>query len=128
MSIRKKPNSPEERARDIEDHPDRGQLNGENVVRDELDEIRVGVPRELYRMLLETAGALGFDKKQVAIAAFTKFVTDPGVIAMVERSQELKAEKYGVSRQVIRGKVFGHFKRVAREKGARLKQSAPSQD
>lgn len=36
------------------------------------------------------------------------------------RSHSIKAEKYGVSPVEIRSKVFGAYKRVGREKSARI--------
>jgi len=53
-----------------------------------------------------------------------KFTTDPGVLALLERSHVIKAEKYGVSPVEIRSKVFGAYKRVGRAKTARIAKNS----
>lgn len=117
---RRKPENPQEIEKDIQGHPERGKLNGEDVVRFDLEEIRVAIPKELYRLLLEAGGAMGLSKKEVVMMALTRFVTDAGVMRLVERSQQLKSEKFGVSRVEIRSKVFGAYKRVARAFKSRM--------
>ncbi len=121
---RRKPQNPEEVVADIQGHPERGKLNGEDVVRFDLEEIRVSVPKELYRVLLEVGGAMGLSKKEVVMMALTRFVTDAGVMGLVERSQQLKSEKFGVSKVEIRSKVFGAYKRVARSFNSRINSNA----
>ncbi len=120
MVKKQKPQTPEELAADIENHPDRGKLDGEDVVRFDLEDIRVAISKELYRTLLEVGGAMGLNKKEIFMAALIRFVTDPGVLSMVERSQSLKSEKFGVSRFQIRSKVLGSYKHVARVKSNRM--------
>ncbi len=117
---RQKPTNPQELKQDIQDHPERGKLNDEDVVRFDLEEIRVSIPKELYRVLLEVGGAMGLNKKEIIMMALTQFAVSPGVMQLVERSQQLKAEKFGVSRTEIRSKVLGSYKRVAREKLERM--------
>lgn len=52
--------------------------------------------------------------------ALTRFATDPGNLASLERSHVIKAEKYGVSVVEVRSKMFGAYKRVGRAKTARI--------
>lgn len=117
---RKKPITPEEVKTDIENHPDRGQLNGEDVVRFESVNLQLSLPRELENQLLEIGACLGMSKSEVFRHAIASFVSQPGNQAMVERWQQKKAEKFGVSKSEICSKTFGGYKKIAREKRARL--------
>lgn len=116
----KKPVSKAEILADIESHPDRGQLNGEDVVRFEGIPLNFSLPRELENQLLEIAACLGMTKSQAFIHAVATFVSLPGNQAMIDRWQTKKAEKYNVDKSTIRSKTFGGFKKIAREKRSRL--------
>ena len=63
---------------------------------------------------------MGLNKKEIVLMALTRFATDPGNLALLERSHSIKAEKYGVSPVEIRSKVFEAYKRVGRAKTARI--------
>lgn len=120
MASRQKPTNNDELLQDIESHPERGKLNGEDVVRFDTEDLQVSIPKELYRILLEIGGSMGLNKKEIVMLALTRLATDPGVLALLERSHSIKAEKYGVSPVEIRSKVFGAYKRVGREKSSRI--------
>jgi predicted transcriptional regulator len=121
---RKKPTTPEEVKTDIESHPGRGQLDGEDVVRFELLNLQLSLPRELENQLLEIGACLGMSKSEVFRHAIASFVALPGNQAMIERWQQKKAEKFGVSKSEIRSKAFGCFKKAAREKRSRLQKDS----
>jgi hypothetical protein len=114
----KKPTTQEELETDIKSHPDRGQLDGEDVVRFELLEIRFSLPRELENQLLEIGACLGMSKAEIFRHAIASFVSSNQV--MVERWQEKKAEKFGVTKSEIRSKVSGSYKKIARQYRARM--------
>lgn len=116
-----KPVTPEELEQDIANHPDRGMLEGEPVARFDSIDLQFGIPRELYRMLLEIGAAKGFNKTQIFIDAFSQYVSNPGNIALAEHWQNLKAQKHGVSAFEIKSKVLGSYKRAARDRTRRIK-------
>lgn len=118
----KKPQTPSELEQDIVTHPDRGMLDGEAVVNFGLVDLQFNIPRDTYRMLLEIAGARGFNKTQIFLDAFSRYISDPGNIALVEHWQKIKSEKHAVSAGVIRSKVFGSYKRVGRDRAMRAKK------
>jgi hypothetical protein len=111
----------EELEQDIADHPDRGMLDGEPVVRFDSMELQFAIPKELYRVLLEIGAAKGFNKTQIFIDAFSQYVSSPGNIALAEHWQNLKAQKHGVTSFEIKSKVLGSYKRVARDRRRRIK-------
>jgi len=63
---------------------------------------------------------MGLNKKEIVLMALTRFATDLGNLALLERSQAIKAEKHGVSVVEIRSKTFGAYKRVGRSKASRI--------
>lgn len=117
---KKQPKTPEELQQDIEQHPERGLIDGEEIVRFDSVEIRGTVPRELHRLVLEAGGALGYNKSEIIRAALEDWVTKH--LATVVRSQEVKAAKYDVEEIEIRSKVFGAYKAAGRKAKARLKK------
>lgn len=120
---RKKPQDLNELEQDIATHSERGMLDGEAVVSFDSVELQFNIPKETYRMLLEIAGARGFNKTQVFLDAFSRYISDTGNIALIEHWQATKAEKHGVARGVIRSKVFGAYKKVGRDRTLRTKKS-----
>ena len=120
---RKKPQDLNELEEDIATHPDRGMLDGEAVVNFDSVDLQFNIPKETYRMLLEIAGARGFNKTQVFLDAFSRYISDAGNIALIEHWQATKAEKHGVPKVVIRSKVFGVYKRVGRDRSLRTKKT-----
>lgn len=119
---RKKPQIQNELEQDVATHPERGMLDGEAVVNFNLVDLQFNIPKETYRMLLEIAGARGFNKTQVFLDAFSRYISDSGNIALVEHWQKIKAEKHAVSTEEIRSKVFGCYKRVGRDRRLRTEK------
>jgi hypothetical protein len=115
---RKKPITPAERKADIENHPERGKLNGEEVVSFDKVEFRGSVPREIYRLALEVGGMIGDDKSAILSKALEEYVL--ARLPLLERNQRIKAEKFGVSELEIRSKTFGAYKAKGRAKAANL--------
>ena len=118
MVKRKKPQTPEEVQIDIEEHPERGKLNDDEVVAFDKVEFRGSVPREIYRLALEVGGATGDDKSSILTKALEEYVLRR--MPLLERSESIKAEKFGVSRLEIRSKTFGAYKAKGRAKRANL--------
>lgn len=118
---RKKPENQNELAQDIENHPERGQINGEDIVRFDTVDVQVAISKEAYRQLLEIGGALGMNKTTLFNHAIATFISMPGSIALVEKWQATKAENYGVTKLDIRSKVFGSYKKVGRSRSLRTK-------
>jgi hypothetical protein len=116
----KKPENQEELLQDISSHPERGMLQGEDVVRFEPIDIQLTLPRELENQLLEIGACLGMKKADIIRHAIATFIAMPGNQAMVQRWQQKKADKFGVSLSVVRAKAFGSYKKIARNHKARL--------
>jgi len=114
MTKRKQPETPDELNKDIETHPDRGQIDGEEVVRFDSVELRGQIPREMYRRFLEIAGAQGMTKGQALLTAIASWVSQPGNQAMLNHFLSLQSEKYNQSRVEVRAKIFGAYKKTAR--------------
>lgn len=120
MVKRKQPATPEELEKDIENHPERGELNGDEIVRFDSVELRGQIPRELYRRFLEVAGAQGMTKGQAILTAIASWVSQPGNQALLDHFLSLQSEKYGKSRVEIRSKIFGMYKKTARARRKNL--------
>lgn len=126
MAQRKKPVTPEEVKTDIEEHPDRGMavnpVTGEleSVVNFETVEIKITIPKELYRLLLRAGAALGMTRPQIVITALAKYVTEDGVLYLLDNHELGKGSKFGISQDEIKSKIYGGYKRVAREIRSRL--------
>ncbi|ALF52217.1 hypothetical protein ACX27_04095 [Nostoc piscinale CENA21] len=118
MTSRKKPTTAEELKADIENHPERGKLNGDDVVAFDKVEFRGNVPREIYRLALEVGGALGDDKSTILVKALEEYVIRR--LELLERSQRIKSKKFGVDELEIRSKTFGAYKAKGRAKKANL--------
>jgi hypothetical protein len=120
---RKKPVGKEETLKDLESHPERGKIDGEEVVRFKTVNIQASIPAEMHSQLLEVGGAFGIENKNELLRlAIASFLTQPGTVAMVERWQSRKAEKHNVNKFEIKSKTLGSYKRVARVRAARLEQ------
>jgi hypothetical protein len=118
---RKKPTNKEEILEDIATHPERGKIDGEDVVRFSSVNMQVSIPAEMHSQLLEVAGALGIESKtEIVRHAIASFLSQPGTVAMVDRWQARKAEKHNTSKFQIKSKCLGAYKRLARERSARL--------
>lgn len=119
MTERKKPTTEEEIRLDIETHPERGKINSDDVVAFDKVEFRGNVPREIYRLALEVGGATGDDKSTILTKALEEYVLRR--LPLLERQEDIKAEKFNVSRLTIRSKTFGAYKAKGRAKKANLK-------
>jgi hypothetical protein len=125
---RKKPQTPEELKADIENHPERGMFRADDgrlvpAVRFESKEIRGDIPAEAYEVLLDIWGAKGLDKAGGIKDMVMRYITDLGNLQLVERSEQLKAEIFGISRREVRSKKKGFYKARGRERKVRLTQS-----
>jgi hypothetical protein len=126
MAQRKKPVTSEEVKADIESHPDRGMAMNpvtgemESVVNFETVEIKITIPKELYRLLLQAGAALGMSRSQIMITALARYVADNSVLALIEMHQQVKAQKFSLDMWEVRSKIYGGYKRVAREIRSRL--------
>jgi hypothetical protein len=118
MTKRKKPQTPEEVQIDMASHPERGKLNGDEVVAFDKVEFRGSVPREIYRLALEVGGATGDDKSSILTKALEEYVLRR--LPLLERSESIKAEKFNTTRLEIRSKTFGAYKAKGRAKRANL--------
>lgn len=116
----RKPETEKEILNDIESHPDRGMLDGEDVIRFEAVNIVFTLPRELENQLLEIGACLGMSKSDVLRHAIASFVSETGNQAMISRWQENKGKKYGVEQPEIKNKVFGSYKKIARRHKSRI--------
>lgn len=126
MAQQQKPATPEEVKADIENHPDRGMAKNpgtgemESVVNFETVEIKITIPKELYRLLLQAGAALGMSRSQIIITALAKYVADSGVLALIEMHQQVKSQKFHLEWWEVRSKIYGGYKRIARDIRSRL--------
>jgi hypothetical protein len=120
---KKKPQTQEELSADIQSHPERGNVDGEPVIRLDRTEFRGSVPRELYRQALLIGGAMGLSKSDILVIALSRFVSDPGHQALKEATLQRKSEKFNLPVLDIISKIFGAYKAIGREKRSRLTTS-----
>lgn len=106
----KNPETIKELTTDIENHPERGRLDGKPLVKFEPKEISGFIPESLYEEFLQSGAAMGLDKDNLLLAAITKFVTDPGVIAIRQAFLARKAEKHQTTTLEIHSKIIGAYK------------------
>jgi len=118
--VKRKPTTPDELKADIEGNPDRGTINGVPIIRAELDEIRVKIPKELHREFLIWAGLTGKTKSSAVEHAITVLLSDPGVAAFIARRLAEKAELHETTVPEVRNGILGHFKKIARQSRAKL--------
>jgi hypothetical protein len=129
MAQRKKPETPEEVKIDIEEHPDRGMAQNpvtgemESVVNFETVEIKITIPKELHRLLLRVGAAMGMTRPQIIITALAKYVTEAGVLYLLDDHELNKSSKFRISHEEVRSKIYGGYKRVAREIRSRVEKS-----
>lgn len=103
---------------DIENHPDRGMINGKKVVNSDPREVRAKISSALKQKLLRVAGCYGMDVTQtveMAIAALWRQEHQA-----VESHEQSKALDLDVSMSDIRFKTCGHYKDVGRRKRLNL--------
>ncbi len=120
------PKTVDELTADLESHPDRGKLNGQDVVRFDLKEFSGVVPYALAKLALECGAPYGFNRDEILTAALTMWTSDPGIQqARITYQQEL-AEKHQTSPRKIRSKIHGAYKKILRIKALNGK-NAPDQ-
>lgn len=118
MSARKKPVTNEELLEDIESHPDRGRINGEEVLALDRREVRGTCSGEAKRKLIRVMAVYGWDFSEglsSAIAALWNKEREN-----VEAHEAEKAAKFNVDVQQIRVKEYGAYKDRSRRKKANL--------
>jgi hypothetical protein len=129
MAQRKKPVTAEEVKIDIEEHPDRGMAQNpmtgemESVVNFETVEIKITIPKELYRLLLRVGAAMGMTRPQIIITALAKYVVEAGVLYLIDDHELAKSTKFRISSNEVKSKIYGGYKRVAREIRSRVEKS-----
>ncbi len=104
------PQTIEELKADIDSYPHRGKLEDKPLVKFDPKEFSGFIPESLYDEFLQSGAAMGLDKDALLLAAITKFVTDPGVIALRQAFLARKAEKHGTSTLEIHSKIIGAYK------------------
>jgi hypothetical protein len=118
MTARKKPVTPEEVQDDIDNHPDRGKINGEPVLALDRQEVRGTCSGEAKRKLIRVMSVYGWDFSEglsMAIAALWDKERHN-----VEAHEQEKAQKFGVTTQEIRNKEYGAYKDRSRRKRANI--------
>lgn len=73
------------------------------------------IPYEMFFVALEIWGSKGMTKADGLRDVASQYVTHQGNLQLVERSQQQKADLYGVTKIEVRSKVFGAYKRRSRE-------------
>lgn len=114
MTERQKPQTRQELEEDINDHPERGMIDGKPVVNDAMREIRAKVPAESKRKFLRVIACYGVDVTtglQMAIAALWRQEQDS-----VRTHEQEKALEFGVDEKQIQIKEFGHYKSRGRKR------------
>ena len=118
MTSRKKPETPEELLLDIESHPERGKINGKEVICFGRREIRGTVSAEAKQKFLRVLATQGLTMNE-GLAFALSLLWDLQREA-VEANEREKSEKFGVTIQEIQSKVFGAYKARGRNKKANL--------
>lgn len=110
----KNPETAEELKLDLENHPERGQINGEDVVKFDLKEFSGVIPYALMARAFECGAAFGFTKDQILTAALTMWTSNPEIQqARLTYQQEL-ADKHEVPIKIVRSKIRGAYKKMRR--------------
>jgi hypothetical protein len=121
MTERKKPRTKQELQADIDNHPDRGMIDGKPVIDNTLREIRGKVTAETKRKFLRIISCYGVGMNeglQMAVAALWRQEKD-----IVKTHEEEKAREFGVSEKEIQIKEFGHYKQRGRKKRLNLEET-----
>lgn len=114
MVSKAKPQTLDEIAADIKNHPDRGLVGGVPIVCMEKRVFSAQVSDELYRQALIVGGSMGLTQDEILTIALSKFASDPGYQALKNASLQVKAEKHGLSIRQVISKIFGVYKAIAR--------------
>ena len=111
----KKPETLEELQADAQAHPERGKLNGDDVVRFNLKKFEGMIPSSLYREILEIGGVFGLDKEAILVSALMEWVSQPGRQMARQNFYQRETTKHGASELEVRSKVFGSYKGFIRK-------------
>ena len=120
MSEIKKPQTSLEIAEDVENHLERGKINGEPVVILDRREVRGSCSGESKRKLLRIMAAYGWDMSEGLSAAIAALWHKERL--NVEAHEKEKAEYFNVTQHEIQTKEFGAYKARSRKKKANLYQ------
>ena len=123
---RAKPQTAQEIEQDIQNHPDRGLVNGVPIVCMKKRVFSGRVSDELYRQALIVGGSMGLTQDEILTIALSKFASDPGYQALKNASLQIKAEKHGISVRQVINKIFGIYKAVTRSE--RLREEPKEED
>ena len=121
MTERKKPRTKQELQADIDNHPDRGMIDGKPVIDSTLREIRGRVTAETKRKFLRIISCYGVGMNeglQMAVAALWRQEKD-----IVKTHEEEKAQQFGVTEEEIQIKEFGYYKQRGRKKRLNLEET-----
>ena len=113
-----KPKTKAEIEQDIASHPERGKIDGVEVVLDQKREVRATVSAELKRKLLRLMACYGIDTStgvSMALALLWKEHRET-----VEAHESQKAIEFDVPVSVIQEKAYGHAKARGRQKRLNL--------
>ena len=112
--------NPEELAEDIQTHPERGLVDGKEILPGGNRTITISVSSELYRRFLLTCAAYDEGKQSGAKQALAHWVNNPNAIAAVENLLQSKMTEHELTRSEVIHKILGVFKAKARELRSRL--------
>lgn len=118
MTEHKKPETKEEILNDIANHPERGKINGQDVINTSRREIRGTVAAETKRKLLRIAACYGANMGEILTMAIAALWERERI--NVEKHEQEKADAFGVDVKQVQRKSYGHYKAKGREKKANL--------
>ena len=118
MMERKKPETREEILSDIANHPERGKINGQDVIATGRREIRGTVAGETKRKLLRIAACYGANMGEILTMAIAALWERERI--NVERHEQEKADSFAVDVKQIQVKSYGHYKARGRERKSNL--------
>lgn len=105
---------------DAVNHPERGKVNGKDILNEATERIEIKISRETYKRLLLNAASEG-EAPSTAAARLVKL----GLATDSERGKvadflQAKSQVFGISLGEVISKIYGYRKRAVRE--ARLKR------
>jgi hypothetical protein len=119
LMTKQQPKTKQEIEADIENHPERGKIDGDAAVRFDSVEIRGTLPRELYRHVLQAGAAQGLNKSEILKVALRNFVIES--LPLTQHWQQSKSEKYDIPLPEVQSKSYGAYKdRSRKQKISRL--------
>ena len=118
MTERKKLETKEEILSDIANHPERGKINGQDVIATGRREIRGTVAGETKRKLLRNAACYGANMGEILTMAIAALWERERI--NVERHEQEKADSFAVDVKQIQVKSYGHYKAKGRERKSNL--------